>query len=321
MKTRYLSLLLVLSCKLALADPNNEAHISIKQLEARISTLEDLLQELQAKQGNPSQVKAPFEVVDQEGKPLLKVTNNNGSTLLLLSSQNTQNTVVIATGNIDSRIVLQSDANHAILKANTDGSSLSISNADVATVLGSGDDGRDGLVIKIPGVLPENPDSAGGGQMSAEISTQTGKKLALRISDDKGNTVVSAGSNSAAAGSGTVRVANIKGENVAFMGTTSEGENGAMGVAKGGKDVVAIMSEPRLVAVYNDMGAPIVSMGKSDKSDGGNLTTRDPTGDGVFSAGYNSAVGGGDACVYREKRKNTFCLGIGLPGMMGTMGN
>ena len=52
MKTRYLFLLLVLSCKLALADLNNEAHISIKQLEARISTLEDLLQELQAKSGS-----------------------------------------------------------------------------------------------------------------------------------------------------------------------------------------------------------------------------------------------------------------------------
>ena len=260
-------------------------------------------------------------MLDQEGKPLLKFTSSNGSTILLVSSQNTQNGIVIATGHIDSRIVLRSGANDAMLKASEDGSSLSISNADVATVLGSGDDGRDGLVIKTPGVLPEPPDSAGGGQMSAEISTQTGKKLALRISDDKGKTVVSAGSNPAAAGAGTLKIANTKGENVAFVGTTLEGENGAMGVAKGGKDVVAIMAEPRLIAVYNDTGSAIVSMGKSDKSDGGNLTTRDPTGDGVFSAGYRSDLGGGEACVFRSKRQNQFCLGIGLPGMMGTMGN
>lgn len=310
-----------------LAETPNEAHISIKQLEARISTLEDLLQDLQQKQSNANLVTAPFKVVDKQGNVLMQINNNGTFTSLILNSQEKENSVVMATGAYGSRLMLVDGSNSALVEAHEDGSHITVANADVKAFLGSGEDGRDGLVIQTPGIAPAAQENtggnqgAGGGQMSAEISTQTGKKLALRLSDDQGKIVVSAGSNPAAAGSGTVKVANTKGENVAFMGATLEGEHGVVGVAKGGKDVIALLAEPRLVAVYNDTGAPIVSMGKSDKSDAGNLTARDSAGDGVFSAGYNSAVGGGDACVYRAKRQNKFCLGIGLPGMMGTMGN
>nr|WP_315492020.1 hypothetical protein [uncultured Rhodoferax sp.] len=62
-------------------------------------------------------------------------------------------------------------------------------------------------------------------------------------------------------------------------------------------------------------GAAIATISKSDKSEGGNVTARNPSGDGVFSAGFRADVGGGEACVYRAKAQNTSCLGIGMPGM------
>ena len=71
----------------------------------------------------------------------------------------------------------------------------------------------------------------------------------------------------------------------------------------------------RLVAAYNKSGNAVVTIGKSENSEGGNVTARDPAGDGVFRAGHNTAVGGGDACVYRAKRQNVFCLGVGMPGV------
>lgn len=319
MQTRYLFLLpalLLIGYTLSFAE--EEDHLDISGMEKRISALEALL----SKKENATQIKAPFEIVDEQGNPIMKVTKSGNSTILLLKPQGEGHSVALATGDLDSRIIVNYDGNHAILRADGDGSSVSIQNADVSATLGSGVDGRDGLMISTPGIAAASPENAGatpetpaGGQMMAEISTQTGKKLALRLYDDKGKVVVSAGSNPAAAGAGTVRVANIKGENVAFMGTTPEGEKGAVGVAKGGKDVAAMFSEPRMIAVYSDSGAPLATMGKSDKSEGGNLTARSPTGDGVFSAGFNSVEGGGDACVYRAKKKSDFCLGIGVPGM------
>lgn len=323
MQTRYLFLLLALFLPGYMAPLANtfdeSAHISIREMGKRIATLEAMLE----KQGDVIRIKAPFEVIDKAGNLIMRVNNNGTLTALTLSSQEKKNTVAIATGVLGSRILLTNDSNSALLEANNDGSHVAVTNADVSALLGSGDDGRDGLVIQTPGVAPiaqENPDtggnqSAAGGQMGAEISTQTGKKLALRLYDDKGTMIVSAGSNPAAAGSGTVRIANTKGETVAFMGTTLEGEHGAVGVAKAGKDVAAIFSEPRMIAVYSETGAPLATMGKSDKSEGGNLTARSPTGDGVFSAGFNSVEGGGDACVYRAKKQSQFCLGIGVPGM------
>lgn len=323
MQARYLFLLLALflpGYTTLLANTFDEsAHISIREMGKRIAALEALLE----KQGDTTRIKAPFEVIDNKGNLIMRVNNNGSLSALILHSQEKENSAAIATGSLGSRLMLADGANLALVEANTDGSHVSVTSADVKALLGSGDDGRDGLVIQTPGIVPaaqENAaagdnQSAGGGQMSAEISTQTGKKLALRLYDDNGIMVVSAGSNPVAAGSGTVRIANTKGETVAFMGTTLEGEHGAVGVAKAGKDVAAIFSEPRMIAVYSDTGAPLATMGKSDKSEGGNLTARSPTGDGIFSAGYNSAVGGGDACVYRAKKQSDFCLGIGVPGM------
>ncbi|WP_040839485.1 hypothetical protein [Thiothrix nivea] len=280
-----------------------------------VSSLVDLELRLRQLEANRNTIKAPFKVVDNNGRVILSVTTDNqGSDYLVMGEQGKPSILLQRNGEYARLSARISADNRAYLNADTaTGASAAAEHNHFASGVGTSALGGSGLFIRqVQGqaALP-----------AAEIAALPGKKVALRLYNEQGKAVVSAGMNPAAGGAGTVRTANTKGENVAFMGTTSEGENGAVGVAKNGKDVVAMLAEPRLVAVYNDTGAPIVSMGKSDKSDGGNLTTRDPAGEGVFSAGYNSAVGGGDACVYRAKRQNTFCLGIGLPGMMGTMGN
>lgn len=322
MQTRYLFLLIALFLPGYMAPLANtfdeSAHISIREMGKRISTLEALIQDLQQqKQANTNKVTAPFQVVDSAGRVILEVGSNDqeGDFLRMggfpepaihLRRLGDRADVAVGTGN-DSRV---------LMTAKKEGTqALAVEESAYTTRIGSSADGSGhGLFIRDGGgkdasgnVTPTKP--------LAEIASLEGKKVALRLYNEQGKAVVSAGMNPAAGGAGTVRVANTKGENIAFMGTTPEGENGAVGVAKNGKDVIAMLAEPRLVAVYNDTGAPIVSMGKSDKSDGGNLTARSPTGDGVFSAGFNSVEGGGDACVYRAKKKSDFCLGIGVPGM------
>ena len=60
-------------------------------------------------------------------------------------------------------------------------------------------------------------------------------------------------------------------------------------------------------------GIAVASLGYGSGG-GGNVTTTDPAGSGVFSAGFIGGDGPGTACVLHKGMK---CLGVGLTGMEG----
>ena len=64
-----------------------------------------------------------------------------------------------------------------------------------------------------------------------------------------------------------------------------------------------------VVVAYNQAGKAIAFLTEKDNH-GGSVTVADPSGDGVFSAGFTGD--GGNACVSNRKR-GLQCLGIGLP--------
>ncbi len=296
----------------SVAEPN-AVHPNVAQLEKRIAVLEDEVQALLAKQGKPSQVKAPFEVVDDKGIALMSVAVTNGITQLTLGDLGTTARFKIQ-GISASMIVTANEQNYVMLNSSKDGSRAMTRGAGITTSIGRFADGINGIVITDTGGVTANGSNQAEKSL-AEIATLPGKKVALRLYDETGNAVVMAGTNPAAAGAGTVKVANTKGEPVAFLGTSENGVDGALGVAKAGKNVAAMLAEPATVALYNQAGLPIATFSKNEGTEGGNVTTRDPSGDGVFSAGYSEGENGGQACVYRAKKQNVFCLGIGVPGM------
>jgi hypothetical protein len=69
------------------------------------------------------------------------------------------------------------------------------------------------------------------------------------------------------------------------------------------------------ISLFNSSGTSVASLSYSSSKSGGNVTTRDNGGNGVFSAG-SASDGGGEACVIRDGGKG-YCLGIGLPLMGG----
>ena len=96
-----------------------------------------------------------------------------------------------------------------------------------------------------------------------------------------------------------------------------------VGLDNGGRGVVAVYSRDEqpiaglqstdadkgLVAVFNS-GTPVAFLTQSGAHPGGgNVTTTDPGGNGVFSAGYDGE--GGAACV--NHKQSMHCLGTGLP--------
>ncbi len=85
--------------------------------------------------------------------------------------------------------------------------------------------------------------------------------------------------------------------------------------AADGTGAAALVGKERAAVAYNQAGNPVATISKSGKSEGGTVVARNPDGDGIFAAGFAAEYGGGEACVWRAKRSNTFCLGLGMPGM------
>ncbi|GEM_PF-1890089 len=273
---------------------NNDARL--EALEARIAKLE----------ANRNTVQAPFTVVDAAGKTLMTVNSDKGISSLRLGEPGKAMAELLIDGE-SARVIAANKSNIGYLNADANISQAVLTSNGVRTALGSPEEGVNGLLVS-------NADSR---QPLGEMALRPGKKFALRLYDEAGKVVVSAGTNPTTSGSGTVMAANTQGENVAFVGTSSDGQTGVVSVAKGGKDTAALISEPRMIVLYNDAGEAITTLAKSQEGtgEGGNITIRQPDGEGIFSAGYNAEAGGGDACVYRAKKQNMFCLGIGVPGM------
>ena len=149
------------------------------------------------------------------------------------------------------------------------------------------------------------------GAPMVNLGTYEGRGAALRIFGGDGTQVVGAGASQD--GGGTVRVFPAGGGPALAQidALVSGGFVGAF--LTSGTPAATLDAKERMVALFNDQGLPIATLGLSTIAGGGNITTRDPGGGGVFSAGA-ATDGGGEACVVRQNG-NTYCLGIGLPGM------
>lgn len=149
-------------------------------------------------------------------------------------------------------------------------------------------------------------------QPLAELAQPSGRGMALRVYE--GGTQVAA-IGSAVGSGGALRIADSAGNAAATI--TVDGDGGLAQVYRAGQPVAALVAKDAAVAVYNASGIPVASLSLSSNQQGGNVTTRDGSGMGVFSAGA-ATDGGGEACVNRirgDGSPDLACLGVGLPGM------
>lgn len=265
--------------------------------DPRIAALEARVAQLEKERGV---YQAPFVVKNAAGKAILQVQPDG--VMHLASASGTNQITFLARGGEPTRVVVQGGTAAAQLQAGAGGGVLElVDNKSTETRL-TASSGELGLaVIK-------------DGQLAAGLGAPAGKSVALRLYDKSGRTIAAAGENPRVGGTGIVYVGNGS-QNSASLAADAEGSGIVHAFAADGTVGSGLSGGERLVAAYNKAGNAVVTIGKSENSEGGNVTARDPAGDGVFRAGHNSAVGGGDACVYRAKRQNVFCLGIGMPGV------
>lgn len=260
--------------------------------DPRIAELIARVEALEKSQGT---VKAPFRVLG-EGGAVFEV-NGNG----VASFGSGQFVTIRANGTAE--IGMQSSGTAGLFLRAAGDSQIRLTGpaGDVALASTANAHG-----VMVYGAAPEKPQAA--------LGSLDGRGIALRLLSSSGKTIVAGGENPESPGTGLLYVGDGS-RNLAALAVDGTGGGLVHAFAPDGTVGSALVGADRIVAAYNSTGAPVATLGKSDKSEGGNVTTRNPAGDGVFSAGFNSAVGGGDACVYRVNRQKTFCLGIGVPGL------
>lgn len=284
-------------------------------LKLLVSELEKKVAKLEAERGT---IKAPFKVVDTSGFALLLVDESGatfssfggGTTNIQLKQGqppqiylgNQAGGLSLEGGETNRITVVNGDTSVFELKADAgQGIMMSGKTSEGEFQLGSGPE-LVGIVIKKDG------------QPAAGLGTAEGRGVALRMYDKSGQVVAAAGENPAAAGTGIVYVGNGS-KNGAALAADGDGSGVVHAFNGDGTVGAGLIGKERLVGAYNASGTAVATLQKSDKSEGGTIRARDPSGEAVFSTGFRSDLGGGEACVIRNKRGgNVFCLGLGVPG-------
>lgn len=264
-----------------------DLQLKLEALQARIAALEKGV------------LKAPLTVLDANGRPILQLSADG---YLLLGSDGGNQIGLVAQPGSPARIGVQSGTSVAQMSAGNGKAAVEVFNGESNNVTLAASAGELGVVVER------------NGQPAAGLGSMPGKGVALRLFDKSGKQVAAAGENPATPGSGIVTVGNGS-RNAAALAANGDGSGVVHAYASDGTVGSGLIGVDRMVAAYNASGAAVVTIGRSENSEGGNVTSRDPTGEGVFRAGFNSAVGGGDACVYRAKKQQVYCLGLGVPGV------
>lgn len=283
------------------------------------SRIDALIARVEALERARGTIKAPFRVVSASGKTLFQVDVygnsqfqgatgqglihvafvGNGAAIAAISPDGSFSASV---GESGSRLHVQSaDAKSRATIFASDKASLNLASGERNTDLGADDD-LFGLKL------------SQGEKPAASLGTLPGKGVALRLYNQASEQVVSAGANPAKGDTGIVSVGTGT-KTAAWISSEADGSGLAQVFAADGTGAAALVGKERLVAAYNQAGNAVATISKSEKSEGGTVVARNPGGEGIFAAGFAADYGGGEACVWRAKRSNTFCLGLGMPGM------
>ncbi|WP_439528578.1 hypothetical protein [Pannonibacter sp.] len=287
----------------------------IEAHKGRIDGLENRVAELERQKGT---VTAPFKVVDKTGFTLLLV-DEAGATFSSLGGGTTN--IQLKQGQ-PPQLYLGNQAGGLSLEGGeTNRTTLVNGDTSVFEMKASSGQG-----IQMRGTTTEGQFELGSGpallglvvrkndQPAAGLGTFDGRGVALRLFGAGGQVIAAAGENPSVAGTGLVYVGNGS-KNSAALAADSDGSGFVHAFAGNGTVGAGLVGKERLVAAYYEGGAAVATLQKSDKSEGGTIRARDPSGEAVFSTGYRADIGGGEACVIRNKRGgNIFCLGLGVPG-------
>ncbi|HKY94006.1 MAG TPA: hypothetical protein VJL84_01820 [Kiloniellales bacterium] len=234
-------------------------------------------------------------VFSGSGFPVLSATAEGSGGEVIVGDESTPH-IKLSTDNGQAEIAAEGGGQNAIAMLAASGmAQLRADTEGYATAFGKLD-GQVGMTIEA------------GNRLLGEFSKPNDRNAAsLRVYGSSGQIVAGLGGQSGDAETGLVVASGPSGQAM----LTGEGwlglkENDALKVVASAAD--------KVIALYGAGSEYIVTLSPGS-SGGGNITTYDTGGTGVFSAGA-ATDGGGEACVIRQGNK-LHCLGVGLPLMGG----
>jgi hypothetical protein len=261
--------------------------------EARIAALEDQVRQLQRElvkalelASNPlPKVKAPFEVVDEKGVAIVRVTSATNGVRGLRVFNDTGAQVAVMNNIGDGGLV-------KVMRNGTESQAVSIVAWDEGALLTIKEGGTArGLFGRLPS-----------GRIAAWVNNAAGKQI------------VAIGESPVVPGAGAFRVFNAGGGAAVSIDALANG--GAVNVFAPQRTkpsaALTLESDGRgVLAIYNATGNAAAALTEHTSFAGaGRVYVNDPQGNWVFAAGQTER--GGSACV--NDRFGLKCLGIGLPG-------
>lgn len=264
---------------------------------------------------SPTSIRAPFVVVDDSGREIFRVERLAETGKATVTIKDAQTAIRLGATLDGAGISIDDGAtNRVILAAGAKTSYVTAQAGDDSSVLTSSASGGTGVRVRSnQSTLAELSKTGltvqGSNGSRATLTQSQGKNMALRLypgPDREYAAVVGMFPD----GSGAVQVADNTGQIVAAM-ISPNAEQGQIGVLTKNVLVASInnsdMAGEGAVVVRAPSGLAVAHMTSNDG--GGNVTTTNPGGEGVFSAGWNGQEGA--ACV--NTKSGQWCMGKNLP--------
>jgi hypothetical protein len=240
-----------------------------------------------------------IQIFGANEKPIATLSKGkNGGELTVYDAKNKKGATVgtDTTGGLLS-VYSSGDKPKATLATDADGGLLSIYGTGEKSVASLKSDGGNGKL---------SISEKGGDSVVEAVADETGGSVkVIKKGDDKTYTSINA------LGRGIGLSVRKAGTQYIFAGANTDG-GGTVDVSNAAGDMVdsiSTINSRGLIAVFAAKHA-VAFITESDKHPGGgNVTTTNPAGEGIFSAGFTGE--GGDACI--DRKGGLKCLGINLP--------
>jgi hypothetical protein len=243
-------------------------------------------------------VKAPFTVTDDSGAAIMTVAIEGSNAILTLGSEETSTTLIAGSSGAG----VAAEVGERIVKMEVMDGTTGITATDPedgSVAMGHINGGFNGFIY--------SKGEAG----VVNLGVTNGGTSAVRVFDDSGNDVFSAGANPKEGGAAAMYLGS--GDDTSVEIQAYSGGNGEIRVmGEGATPTIALRGKESSVQVIGDGGKTVGEFTRS-VTGGGKIALTEPGGAAAFWAGH--ASDGGLACIsYKEKH---FCLGPTLAPVGG----
>ncbi len=277
-----------------------------------------LTRRVEALEKGAHRVTAPFEVVDPQGNPIMKVDVGPLDRAVVIYDANKHGKVVISGPRASVEVYGSGSSPVGTFGTDEEGNpGIRLETKGEMTIINSEEVllSKDGLHLSAKAHSLTMGDTTSKGDTASKPQAELGRgakgNMTFKIRNSQGEQVVGLGDNPALGDGGALQISDVNGKAVAAIAAIRAGWGAVSVYNSSGKSVAEIgySADGRVEVAVRDAAGNAVAFLTPSENGGGNLTLTDPKGEGVFSAGWAGEEGA--ACV--NVKSGEWCMGKNLP--------